>query len=388
MKLLGRPVALTAAIAVPALLLTACGDATSSRSSADEPTQSSSPTAEPSATESPSAEPTEAETSTPPSIGGAPVVLSFKGLELGAPPAMPYLREDSDAPGGWSLVEQDGDVRPLSRSYAQFAPMGEGLVGLTYEDDTAAAYLLDGDLRDVSRTEASEGGLAVTPDGSIVGWLGTDKAPHFVEGGGNREGYLPEVKGGSSLAALLVDGATCQEGEGGNGCAAFVNSADTRKAWSSISHGIVDAVPGVIYIGDVADDGGMLGMTSIADEGSCWGLFKVWKRQPKWETCDYTLFDFSPSGERILAGPAYLDGFGQGIAAVLDRQGRVLAEWHSNGKAAILGTTWEDEDHVLVSAFQNEKFAVIRVGLDGTVEFALPPVPDPGAGGAYVLPVR
>jgi len=86
----------------------------------------------------------------------------------------------------------------------------------------------------------------------------------------------------------------------------------------------VDTVPGVISIADVAQDGGMLGMTSVADEGSCWGLFKVWKPKPAWETCDYTLFDFSPSGERILAGPSYLDGFGQGIAAVLDRDGEVL----------------------------------------------------------------
>ena len=60
----------------------------------------------------------------------------------------------------------------------------------------------------------------------------------------------------------------------------------------------------------------------------------------------------------------------------------------SYDRAAILGTTWEDEDHVLVSAFQNERWAVIRVGVDGTAESALPPVPDPGAGGAYVLPVR
>ena len=116
-------------------------------------------------------------------------------------------------------------------------------------------------------------------------------------------------------------------------------------------------------------------MTSIADEGSCWGMFKVWKPKPIWETCDYTLFDFSPSGERILAGPAYLDGFGQGIAAVLDRDGEVLAEWRSHGQAAILRTIWEDDDHVLVIVFQDEQSAILRVGLDGSVEIALPPVP-------------
>ncbi len=356
-------------VVVPLLVLAACGDATS--------TPSASPT--PSAT---------ASSPIPSGSTGKPVVLTFEGLDQGAPPAMPYLRQDPDAPGGWSLVEQDGDVRSLSRSYAQFAPVGDGLVGLAYDVDRAVAYLLDGNLEEVAHSDAGEGGLAVTPDGSIVGWFGADRSPHFVEAGSHRTGELPEVRGGAGLGALLVDGTTCQEGEGGNGCAAFVNSVDATRVWSSVSHGLVDVVPGVISVRDVADDGGMLGMTSLSDEGSCWGLFEVWKRRPKWETCDYTLFDFSPSGERIVAGPAYLDGFGQGMAAVLDRQGRVLAEWHSKGEAAILGSTWEDEDHVLLKAFQDEKYAVIRVGLDGTVELALPPAPDPGAGGAYVLPIR
>ena len=43
---------------------------------------------------------------------------------------MPYLRNDADTPGGWSMVGPDGDVRRLDRKYAQFAPMGDGLAGL------------------------------------------------------------------------------------------------------------------------------------------------------------------------------------------------------------------------------------------------------------------
>jgi len=151
---------------------------------------------------------------------------------------------------------------------------------------------------------------------------------------------------------------------------------------------LADVVPGVISVGDVANDGRMLAMTSIEDEGSCWGMFEVWKPKPIWETCDHTLFDFSPSGGRILAGPAYLDGFGQGIAAVLDRDGNVLAEWPSRGQAAILHTIWEDDDHILVLAFENERWAVLRLGVDGSAEIAVPPVPDQHGVGAFVLPTR
>ena len=133
----------------------------------------------------------------------------------------------------------------------------------------------------------------------------------------------------------------------------------------------------------------MVAMTSMEDEGTCWGMFEVWKPKPIWETCEHTLFDFSPSGDLILAGPAYLDGFGQGVAAVLDRDGKVVAEWHSRGQAAILHTIWEDDDNVLVIVFQDEQWAVLRLGVDdGSVEIAVPPVADQGGRGAFVLPTR
>ena len=94
-------------------------------------------------------------------------------------------------------MEPDGDVRRLDREYAQFAPMGDGLVGLAYEDDKTFAYLLDGNLDDVSRVDAGDGGSAATP--TARSWAGSeDRRPHFVEDDGAREGYLPEVEGGSA----------------------------------------------------------------------------------------------------------------------------------------------------------------------------------------------
>jgi len=150
MNRLGR----TVALALPVLLLAACGEATSSPSSADD-TTSPSPTTTASETPSETVTATPTPTATP--SQDWPVVLSFNGLEEGPPPAMPYLRNDADTPGGWSLVESHGDVRRLNREYAQFAPMGDGLVGLAYEDDKAFAYLLDGNLDDVSRLDAGDG---------------------------------------------------------------------------------------------------------------------------------------------------------------------------------------------------------------------------------------
>ena len=380
MNLLGR----TAALVVSALLLAGCGDQTSSRSAADDPTATPSPTV-PSSTPSASPSDPAASTSSPAAPTG-PVILTLDGIASGAPPTVPFLAADN---GGWSLVRPGGDVQPLPRPYDAFAPMGDGLVGTASDDDETKSYVLDGNLEVVSEGTNPGGSLAVTPDGAIVGWLSADGRPHVVERGGSQEWNLPVVEGAGSLAALISDGDTCKEGEGGNGCAAFVNSLDGTRAWSAISHGIVEQVPGILAVGDVTEDGHMVALTSIADEGSCWGRFAVWKKKPLWETCDHTLFDFSPSGERILAGPAYLDGFGQGSATVLDDDGRVVAEWRSEGHATLLHTVWEDDDHVLAMVFEDEAWAVLRLGVaDGSVELAVAPVPEQGGQYPFVLPSR
>jgi len=372
------------ALVVPSLLaLAACGTQTSGPQAADEPTAPPSSTAS-STPSSPAPTPSATASTAAPSSPGPVGVLTLAGLPQGAPPHLPYLAADGAT---WSLVAPDGTQRPLDRQYDAFAPMGGGLVGTTYVDDRTVAVVLDGDLREVSRADVGGGSLAVTPDGAIVGWLGTDGSPHVVERGGSQEWNLPAVRGGDSLAALTSDGTTCQEAVEGNGCAAYVNSADGSRAWWAISHGIVDTVPGVLAVGDVAQGGAMVAMTSVSDEGSCWGRFQVWKPEPVWETCDYTLFDFSPSGAHILAGPAYLDGFGQGLAAVLDDDGHVVAEWHSRGQAALLHTIWEDDDHVLAMVFQDDAWAILRLGVaDGSVELAVPPVPDSGGSYPFVLP--
>jgi hypothetical protein len=374
MKTLGRALAVSALLAVAA-----CGSQTSGPEAADDPTPTppaspSSPETTPSATAS-TADPSETTTKSG---------LAIEGLDEGAPPRVPYLARDG---GTWTLVQPDGTTRPLDREYGAFAPMGDGLVGTTYGDVDNEVVVLDGDLHQVSAHEVREGGLAVSPDGAIVGWIGSDGRPHVVEQGGAQEWDLPEVRGGSELAALVSDGTTCKEGVEGSGCAAFVNSPDSTRAWSSVSHGIVDVVPGVLGIGDVAQGGAMVAMTSVSDEGSCWGRFRVWEPEPVWETCDYTLFDFSPSGAHILAGPAYLDGFGQGLAAVLDDDGHLVAEWHSRGQAALLQTVWEDDEHVLAMVFEDDAWAVLRLGVaDGSVELAVPPVPDAGGSYPFVLP--
>jgi len=367
-----NPLGRAAVLVLCSVLLAACGDQTSSGNAADDPASPTSPS-----TPSESASPT---------APAAPGVLTLDGLALGAPPAVPYLTVTE---GGSSLLRPGGDAQPLPRVYDAFAPMGDGLVGTASVEDQARSYVLDGDLEEVSQGTNPSGSLAVTPDGAIVGWVTTEGRPHVVEDGGSQEWDLSVVDEAGSMAALVSDRGTCLEGSDGSGCVAFVNSVEGTSARYTSSHGIVDTVPWVLAVGDASAEGDLLAMTSVSDEGSCWGRFAAWKKQPLWETCDHTLFDFSPSGTRILAGPAYLDGFGQGSATVLDEDGAVVAEWRSAGQAALLHTIWEDDDHVLALVFQDDAWAILRLDVtDGSVELAVEPVPDQAGRTPFVLPVR
>jgi len=373
-----NPLGRAAVLVLCSVLLAACGDQTSSGSAAGDP-------ASPTPTPSPSGSSTPSESASP-TAPAAPGVLTLDGLALGAPPAVSYLTVTE---GGSSLLRPGGDAQPLPRTYDAFAPMGDGLVGTASVDDQARSYVLDGDLEEVSQGTNPSGSLAVTPDGAIVGWVTTEGRPHVVEDGGSQEWDLSVVDEAGSMAALVSDRGTCLEGSDGSGCVAFVNSVEGTSARYTSSHGIVDTVPWVLAVGDASAEGDLLAMTSVSDEGSCWGRFHAWKKQPLWETCDHTLFDFSPSGTRILAGPAYLDGFGQGSATVLDEDGAVVAEWHSAGQAALLHTIWEDDDHVLALVFQDDAWAILRLDVtDGSVELAVEPVPDQAGRTPFVLPVR
>ncbi len=312
-----------------------------------------------------------------------------RGAGDGAPPAVDYIADTGGGEQPIRLVRRGGTSEDLAAYYDSFALIGNSMVAVHVDGVEPVAVVLDGNLAEVSRTQIRGGSLAVTPDGSIVAWLGTDGRPHVVEGGGAREFDLPAVPRGVDIAAIISDGTTCKEGAGGNGCAVFVNSGDAKRAWISTSHGIVDDLGRIRAVGD-ASGRFLAGLISVSDQGSCWGLFKDLDRST-WETCDHTLTDFSPSGARLLATDAYLDGLGQRSLAFIDMDGPGLVSWQGTGDDAptIVQTVWEDDDHALAVVYAADEWSIVRFGVDGSSEYAVPPVPgEAGERPAFVLPIR
>lgn len=300
--------------------------------------------------------------------------LATKALPKGAAPAVPYLAA-TDPSGPWALVRPAGEPLELAveRPFG-FATMGNGLVVLADDGDGAAVSILDG-TGDAESTEEVRGyRLAVTPDRSIVAWLGTAGQPTAVEGGGARSFDLPEVAQGTEIGAIVGSG-TCKEAEPeGGGCTALVNADEPRAAYVSTSHGIVDVAGAMLAVADAAADGRLLGLQSVTDEGSCSGVYLAGD-DVAWQTCGHSLTRFSPAATRVLGTDAYLDGFGQRSVAFLDAaDGTLLHEFTSKGKGpTVLQTAWEDEDHVLAVVYERGRWAIVRLGADGSAELALGP---------------
>jgi hypothetical protein len=355
-------------------LLAGCGedespDPETDRTSTSSPSDAPSPSEEPSATAGP--EPTQA----PPA---QVTTLTTKGLAQGPPPAVDHLAaaDPADPPGTWSLVRPSGERLGLdvARPFG-FAVMGNGLVLVEDGGDGAVVSMVDGDGVATRREDVLGYRIAVTPDASIVAWLTETHAVRVVEGGGGRSFDLPEVPQGAEMGAILGNN-TCQEAEPeGAGCTAFVNADEPRGAYVTTSHGIVDVAGAMLAVVDAAEDGRMVGLMSVTDEGSCSGIFLVGD-DVAWQTCDHTLTRFSPDASRVLGTDAYLDGFGQRSVAFLDAaDGTLLHEFRSKGRGpSVLQTAWEDEDHVLAVVFERGRWSIVRLGADGSAELALGPL--------------
>jgi hypothetical protein len=365
----------TAAVLSVALLVTGCAEddptaeptpTPSTPSESDEPTESTSPSE--SATEEP-----------PPS--GTTTRLTAEGLDEGAPPAIAYLAADdpTDPADHWHLVRADGSELeiPGHGGVFSFALMGDGLVTLNDEGSGAEVAVVDGNGDEVSGASARGYGLAVTPNGKIVAYLGKDGAPQFIEDGGAKTGGLRKVPGAGDIGAIRGED-TCFESESiEGGCTAFVNSADASGAFVSTSHGIVDRAGDMVSVADVSPTGLVLGLSSIEDGGSCSAVWKAFRPKPRWETCDHTLLSFSPDGSRELGTDPYLDGLGQRTLAFLDDSGAVEHSFEGGRKGPfVIQTAWEDDEHVLAVVYDVDAgWAVLRLGVDGSQEYAVAPVP-------------
>ena len=305
------------------------------------------------ATVSDTANPTSAPTSSP--MMGKPHALDVRGLPTGAPPR---------------IGDRDDAATDDIRAYVAIGTDGAVLAGeeVTVTGDDGTTH---------GPYDASS--LARTADGSAAAWAGLDgKVMLWVPGATE-----PVVMGDSGLQGALIQALTgdCTDGAS---CSAWVSGGKGPEAVAASvrvdQDGTVspaDPSDTVFLVKDVTESGQLVGLSQRDDYNSCSSLVSLTASGPgPWKTCRHTLDAFSPSGAYVAASDSFHSGDLNGSIAIYDTAtGKATAYRIANaGDAAYYAyVAWEDDSHVLFSAYQDGAWSIVRMGVDGAMEYAVAP---------------
>jgi hypothetical protein len=298
-------------------------------------------------------------------------VLDVRDLDQGEPPAIAW----TERTGGRTVIHgHAGTTTPVPNNVVELAPMGSGYVIQTALNRPTTVRWISAD-GTPGRGEWRTGhGLAVSPKGQAVAFAGRRGRVWTIDQEGDRVLRFPRVPVSGTGRAVAITGENCKEGEGdpGNGCSIVVNGP--ARSFSTSSHGIVDRVPR-LRLASTGRGRWLGGITSLTDFGSCSAMMRSFR--VRWRTCDNQLSSVSPDNAHVLGTPAYADGFGPTTLDVLSltdgTEVRAFTHARDGHSATYFEQVWEDAGHVLVVTYQDGEWAVVRLGVDGSMEYAVAP---------------
>ena len=320
--------------------------------------------------------------STPTSTATTPAVLTITGLKIGAAPKIAW--------SNGSLLNGDPDKDVLPARLNQFAETKQLLV-MRDVDGNVFAYSPDGPKGSTPIGKAT-GNLAINKERNLVAWVAPDGSPTVLQEGEAKPAILPNQAGVTASDAVAVLGHDCFNGPEtveGAGCSVLFRStgSEAPMSYASSNHGFVEALSGKTLAIQDADKDGSIGWDKV-DENYATCSTLIGGRG--WKTCDHLPLAFAPDGRHILATqPEGFEGAGAGEIAFLDRNtGKPLRSVRNSAESQVFVTAvvWEDGDHVLATVNDGRQEAIVRVGLDGGMEFAVKPVRlDEAAANPYPL---
>lgn len=218
--------------------------------------------------------------------------------------------------------------------------------------------------------------IAVSPGANVGAFAEPDGTVMAIQDGGSRffeVGRLP----GSGFTVVAVSGENCSGRSEAIGCTVYVSvESDAHghprpRVYAISPHRAPTLLGG--FQPTAATDGMLVGSRNdgCAEVRSTRGRL--------WSSCEFLPRAISPDGKRLVATEPINDagkGMGYSRLAVLDaRTGAVRLDLHAAPDAAIASVSWEDATHVLALVEQGGHWAALRIGLDGSREYAIAPLP-------------
>jgi hypothetical protein len=304
-----------------------------------------------------------------------PGVLDVTALPTGSAPAIGYLQR------GVVHLPDGTTVRPDTR----YRPVGftrltdDTMVYLTQHGAVPTVEVVTADgVRHGPYRSGHE--LVVNAEHSLAAWLSGRRAPTVWQAGSTEPVTFPVAVPGTSDRSAAVVGNDCTTP---TGCRVYASSWTGTGPMASVASpdGTLtraDPLGRLVAVRDATESGRLVGYLRIADTGSTSGVIaETAPGHPlMWQTSRHTLDSFSPDLRYLLAGPAYRDGIGDSQIAIYSGTGRLLTERQISGRRPgfVSGSTWEDATHVLFTVHQAGHWSIVRMGVDGRLAYAVPPV--------------
>jgi hypothetical protein len=295
--------------------------------------------------------------------------IGLGDLKTGKEPKSGYL-------DGKTLITPDGTKIQLGDigEPSEIARLSGGFLVSTFDPDNGkmTARFLGDDGVSSPQTWPVEGGFAVSKEGNVGAFVQPNGTVIAVQDAGSRPTELGKLPAGGTYSAAAVDGENCSGRSEETGCTVYADdNSSTPGVWAITPHTAAEpAFPKFRKLNDISVDGSAAGLVSASDDGSCSEVRDVEDVQ-LFETCDYSLTSFSPDGKYVLAGPAYLDGPGDGQLAVLDANtGHVVLELGTAENGLVQQLIWEDDTHLLTTVYEAGQWAVERIEINGYREYA------------------
>lgn len=278
----------------------------------------------------------------------------------GEAPHVIYQRPADDV-----VIDADGE-HPLPEQTVQVVPYDGGYLAIAQGDSPLETKLRLYRLGDDFSVEDDLGPtlppVAVSPDGKRAAWA--------------------EISADGGAALAVDDGATVQRvdlpdqqtavpiGFTADGLVYRLDPVDTEASfWELTADGRTTAVPDLEYVWDAsAVTDLVVGNTRYDNEESrpCAGAVR--DGALLWDKCWYQLEDLSPAGSMVVGYPDLATPSHRRVTVLDAGSGMPLVTFDGGKRADVVETAWEDEAHLLAVVQQGGRQAILRLGLDGTVE--------------------
>lgn len=301
-----------------------------------------------------------------------PVPLVVQDAPTGEPPRVGFQR-------GTTYRSAEGDATQLDRDYLTLTPYRGGWIGID-RDERGETYLarIGADGKQTGRVPGGDR-IVLDADGLRAAWFEANDDPRrrgaLVIGttSGHSEGedgFEAFAAGTASLVGFLGTDVVYRLYGADLGTRFFVGPDGV--AGSSDATGTSE-IEDVLAIRDVDSSRRRLAVQTSFDTGrgtSCWEIRGL-RGGPVSRSCDWSFDTFSPDGSLVVGYPSDVDGLGSSQVALIDVEtGRPVVEFAARGQAFAAGVAWEDESHLLASVYDDDRWQLVRLGLDGSLEIA------------------